>query len=313
MDNGKSVWRSPLFYIRLFGSLLAAGLVVYLFAKRWDEIAGAFQQIPVQVLGLALVLMVISRLAVAVRWHYLLRGAGLPVPAGQTVRINFAGLFANNFLPTTIGGDVARLAGILLLGYDRAVCLASLVVDRLVGMGTMAMILPFALPALLGGGSADLVPSVQPLAAMGVVGALRKPWEKGIYLLQRLWQALALWKNSPISLLEAAVFSWVHMLCWIAIQILLMHSMGQQISPWLIAGLWSATYFIQQLPVSINGWGVTEGATILLFTRFGSVSMESATVLALSLRILQMLASLPGALFFSGVFTGAGRERKRAG
>ncbi len=302
-----SIWRSPLFYLRLGGTIFAAALVVYLFAKSWGEIVDAFQQVPAWLFLLTFAFMMVSRLAVSVRWHFLLRGANLPISFGQSLRVNFAGLFANNFLPTTIGGDVARLAGILLLGYDRAICLASLVVDRLVGMTGMAMILPFALPGFL-------APSTVKIDSIaGGVLPVQAGWiEKARRGLKRLWEAFSLWKSSPGSLLAALGYTWLHMACFILIQLLLLRKMGQPTSVWLIAGLWSVTYFVTQLPVSINGWGVQEAAMQYLFVHYGGASLGSAAVLVLSLRILQMLASLPGAFFFSGVFTGYGRYKELA-
>ena len=111
----------------------------------WGDILIAFQQAALWRLGLIILLTLISRLAVAGRWHTLLRGADIQTTYLQTVRITFAGLFASNFLPTTIGGDVVRLGGAIRMGYDRALVLASLVVDRLVGMAGMAMAAPLAL------------------------------------------------------------------------------------------------------------------------------------------------------------------------
>ena len=88
----------------------------------------------------------VSRLAVAGRWHVLMHSAGTGIIPRQSIRLTFAMLFASNFLPTTIGGDVVRYAGAVRLGFDNAISLASLVVDRLVGMTGMAMALPFGIP-----------------------------------------------------------------------------------------------------------------------------------------------------------------------
>jgi hypothetical protein len=127
--------------------LLAVALLVYLLSKQgWDEIAGAFRQIAVWRILLAFALTFISRMAVSARWYVLLRSGKADISFGQSTRITFAGLFASNFLWTTIGGDVVRLAGAIRFKFDPAVSAASLVVDRLVGMAGMAMALPFALP-----------------------------------------------------------------------------------------------------------------------------------------------------------------------
>jgi len=66
----------------------------------------------------------------------------LQISLAETLRLTFAGLFANNFLPSTVGGDVVRLAGAMQARYDSAISAASLVIDRLVGMAGMTLFLP---------------------------------------------------------------------------------------------------------------------------------------------------------------------------
>src|SRR4030066_1003485 len=138
------------FLFRLFGTLLAAVLLVYLLRQQgWGEIVAAIQHIPIWRLLLAMGLMMVSRFAVAGRWHVLLRSAGVWIAMGETLRVTFAGLFSTNFLPTTVGGDVVRLAGAMQLKFDMAICAASLIVDRLLGMAGMAIVVPFGLPSFL--------------------------------------------------------------------------------------------------------------------------------------------------------------------
>jgi hypothetical protein len=85
---------------------------------------------------------------------------------------------------------------------------------------------------------------------------------------------------------------------------ILLQGMGQPLPFGLIAGLWSLTYFVTLLPVSINGMGVQELSTALIYTSLGGVTGAASLTLALLMRILQMLASLPGALFIPGILAG---------
>jgi hypothetical protein len=102
--------------LRILGTLLSLALLFYLLTQQgWGVISSAIQAIPLWRFALALVLMTVSRFVVSGRWHILLRSGKVPIPFGQTIRITFAGLFASNFLPTTIGGDVFRLAGAIRL------------------------------------------------------------------------------------------------------------------------------------------------------------------------------------------------------
>jgi len=294
-------------FLRWFGTLLAVALLVWLVAREgWADILKAFQKAALWRLGLVMLLTLISRLAVAGRWHALLRGAGIKTSYAQTARITFAGLFASNFLPTTIGGDVVRLGGGIRTGFDRAIVLASLVVDRLIGMTGMALAAPLAL--LSAPGSAVTQGSVLP--GLLLTGAWREaPWvRKGRNALRSLWEALTRWIRRPISLLQALIFTLIHMLCTFGSVTLFLSGMNQTVSFWLIGGLWSIAYFITLLPISVNGMGTQELAITFLYTRFAGISTDSALALALLMRVMPMLASLPGALFVPEMI--AGNQKK---
>lgn len=284
-------------WIRWAGTLFALGLLVYLLVNvGWEALAEALERLSWGVFLLAFALTLTSRFATVGRWHILLRSADVPITVRQSTRLVFAGLFAANFLPTTVGGDLVRFVGALRLRLDAATCAASLVMDRLVGMAGMATILPIGIVRFLS------LPFPQTLNAAGV-GALALPawaeWVKGKLrkLLQSLKHAVRLWASRPKDLLRAYLFTWGHMLATFASVWFLFNQMGEGISFWLIAGLWSMAYFITLLPVSINGLGVQEVALTFFFVNYGAVSAENALVIALLMRVLPALASLPGALF----------------
>jgi hypothetical protein len=317
MSNPSKRRDNPTFWIRLAGTLLTLALLVYLLKEQgWSGILLAMTKISLWQFSLALALQLLSRLAICGRWHVLLRGAKLPVSFAQSSRLTFAGLFATNFLPTTIGGDVVRLAGAIQLRFDSAVSAASLVADRLVGMAGMAMALPFGLPAF----SAALQPSAAEnitLAATALsrrerFGITAKKWRGRLTgFLQRMFQSLGLWISHPRSLFQALGFTWLHMLCLFASIWLLLNAMGETVSFWLIAGMWSAVYFITLIPISINAYGLQELSLAFIFSQVGGVSPSSALSVAILIRTLFMLASLPGAIFVPGIM--AARSSASAG
>jgi len=293
VKNLRSSW------LRWVGTLLAIALLLYLLSRQgWAEILSAARQISWWRFILAFLLVLISRLAVTGRWHVLMHSAGTGITPRQSLRLTFAMLFSSNFLPTTIGGDVVRLAGAIHLGFDQAISLASLVVDRLVGMGGMAMALPFGIPAY-----------IRYFNNPSVTSSLVIPWLNPLtqriqHFLQELGQAVALWLHKPRSLLGSLGFTWVHMLCTFATVWLLLAGMGEHISFWLVMGMWSATYFVTLLPISINGMGVQELAMTFFYVAIGGISAANGLTLALLMRLLQMIASLPGALFIPDILAG---------
>ena len=298
------------------GTLVAVILLIILFRTQgWDEVLAALQAIPIWRLGLALLLTLISRIAVTARWHSLLVSAEVEVTFTQSLQITFAGLFASQFLPSTIGGDVIRLAGILRLGKDRAISLASLVVDRLVGMagmGLAALLLIFYLPDLLNlsaqNGIRLNLEYLSIFLGLAVLGQgdnrILRIWQRLKEGLKKLWRALLIWMKKPVSLLLALGFTWIHMLCIFASIWLFLPPLGESMPFSLIAGLWSLTYFITLIPISLNGLGVQELSITFFFTQFGGISLANSLTIALLLRILPMLVSLPGALTIPGMMSG---------
>jgi glycosyltransferase 2 family protein len=90
--------------IRTLGTFVTLGLLIYLLSRQgWGEIWEGVIQIPAWYFVLSIVLMLLSRTAVAGRWHTLLRTGGVKITLWQSWKITYAGLFASNFLPTTIG------------------------------------------------------------------------------------------------------------------------------------------------------------------------------------------------------------------
>ena len=276
---------------RGLGSLLALALLLILIREEGDgELFSALRRVSPGYFLLAVLALFISRLFAVARWHVLLRSAGLDLSFLRSSMLTFTGNFSSNFLPTTIGGDVARLAGAMQLGYDRAICLASLVADRLIGMAGMGLALPLGLvPVLsLDGGVSQSV-------------AFSALFQKGRDFIRRTLQSLSIWMKKPAAL-TASLLSTLGNQAFIYLAIyLLLQGIDHHVDYWLVAGMYTLTYFVTLIPISINGLGVQElSMTFLLIQLGGLTSSESATI-ALLTRILFILASLPGAFFLPSI------------
>lgn len=292
--------------LRTFGTLVAFVLLIYLLGTQgWDQILSGIAAIPVWRFAAAAILMLVSRIVVAARWHVLLHAVGQRIRWKDSLRITFSGLFASNFLPTTIGGDVVRLAMVLQLGFDKVLSTASLVVDRLVGMAGMATAAPLGLLPLLQTAAPEPLPAAAGLFS-GLIGRLDA-------LRARLWEALGLWLRSPRELLLAFAWTWMHQVALFSVVWLMLGGLGETTPYWLVGGLWSLTYFLTLLPISINGLGLQELSMTAIFSGLGGVSVAGAAIAALLVRTLQMLASIPGALFVPDILTGSRPPEDTAG
>ncbi|MEK6222327.1 MAG: flippase-like domain-containing protein [Chloroflexota bacterium] len=289
--------------LRWVGTLIAMALILYLLTQQgWEEILSAIQKIGFTRIGLALLFVLGSRFSIIARWYTLLTAVGEPINKRDVAEITFAGLFASNFLPSTVGGDVVRLAGAIQKGGSGTISGASLIVDRLVGMAGMLLVSPIGFYYWLSAGI------IFPGAGMGLPlflaveagdggSFLRKTFGKLRGLIGKVWDAFSRWWQNPKALFIALFYTLSHMGFLFLSWQLLLTGMGESLSYWQIGGLWTLVYLITLVPISINGLGVQEVAIVFFYATVGGVAETSALSMALLARTLQMLMSLPGAFF----------------
>ena len=281
---------------RIAGTILSFGLLVFLvYQQGWDEFGQVVRDLPPRTFLLAVALVFCSRLCVARRWHVLLRFANVQISFWQSIKLVFIGLFSSNFLPSTVGGDLVRLAGAVSLRIDAGVSAASLLVDRLVGMAGMAFLLPAGLGVILTPTGASVS-----LAAGGFLAlrsGAKKLWQRLVLFVRSLLNSSLYWLKHPASLGWAFLCTFGHQFFTYLMISTLLAGMNHPLSLWQIGGLWSFSYFVSLAPFSINGLGLQEVSIAYLFSQYGGVPMQSGLALAILLRLVFLIGSLPGALF----------------
>jgi uncharacterized membrane protein YbhN (UPF0104 family) len=287
--------------LRLLGTLVATVLIVLLIQQEgWNEIVNAIKQISLTSFLLALLSLLISRLFVIARWHVLLQSGGVKIPFSRTTELTLMGLFASNFLPTTIGGDVVRLTGVMQMGFDRAISLASIAADRIIGLVGMALVVPFGLiPAWNSLGQAAQ-------NSLTFIASLERPMR----FLRRTLQTFSTWLHQPRALIVSLLCTFGNMLFIFLAADILIEGLGNHVSFWLIAGLWSLAYFVTLIPISINGYGVQELSLTYLFLHVGGLSAATSLSMAVLIRIVFMFASLPGAVFLPSILLAISSQKK---
>lgn len=135
---------------------LGIGVLTWLIWSHWhiegkngqeEGLVGVFDR-PFQVhfLLLAAGLCLASVLLTFVRWYFLVRAQELPFEVSSAVRLGFMGFFMNTFLPGSVGGDIVKAAFLAREQSRRTVAVATVLVDRMVGLCGLIW-----LTALLGG------------------------------------------------------------------------------------------------------------------------------------------------------------------
>ena len=287
--------------IRGLGSILALALLIVLIQEEGDgQLFSALRRVSIGYFLAAVVALTISRMFAAARWHILLKSAGVEIPFLRSVMLTFTGNFSSNFLPTTIGGDVVRLAGAMQLGYDRAICVASLVADRLIGLAGMSIALPLG-----------LVPVFSLSNGVTQSVALSTLIQKGVDFTKRTFESFSIWLKKPLALSGSMLATFGNMVFIYLAVYLLLQGIDHHVSYWLVAGLYTLTYFVTLVPISINGLGVQELSMTFLLTQLGGLSSSESATVALLTRALFIITNMPGAFFLPAILAAMNEKKSK--
>jgi hypothetical protein len=294
-----------LMFLKWLGTLVGLALFGWLLAGQdWQRILQTIQSAPLWVFPAAFAFFVSGLICNAWRWHVLLRVQEVPIPFGETVRLVFAGTFASNFLPSTIGGDVVRAAGVTRFTSSVVLSIGSIVLDRILNVLSMLLLLPFPWSVF---GTALLPTSehTRAGAASALLLALRRSLPDWLNAAintqaQKIRNVLHIWWQHPRTLIHGLLISWLSVLVIFVAIWLLAHGLGFAIAFYEVVAVAVVSYIVTLLPISVNGYGVQEVLFVTLFTHLGATP-EQATVVTLLIRVLMLLETLPGALWLPGL------------
>ncbi len=132
-------------------------------------LASTFGRARLGVVAALFLVYVAGLVAWAARWRMLLAFAGVDVPLMSLVRITLEAQAGGILLPGGVGGDALRIAFVVGRGAPTPIVVASVLLDRVIGLVTLAGIAA-ALGLGFGGGQVGIVPWV--LATIPVGAAI---------------------------------------------------------------------------------------------------------------------------------------------
>ena len=98
------------------------------------ESARAIAAIDLRYLALVLGLVAIDRTVMILRWVLLLRASGIAITTRDAARLFLVSSFVGSFLPAGVGADAARAYGLARESTTGSEALASVAVDRILGV-----------------------------------------------------------------------------------------------------------------------------------------------------------------------------------
>jgi hypothetical protein len=237
-----------------------------------------------------LIALCVQTLLLALRWREIIAICGASLQLTTALRYSFIGIFFSQVLPSTVGGDAARIWLMARGGAGWSMASYSVLIDRVVGVTALAVLVIACLPWTL-----DLVHDPVARAALVLIGsgtlagtmvflALGMPplrvmerWRLTRLLATASRLAWRLCRSAGAGTRTAALSFVIHLttviVAWGA-------AMAAHVSVEFsqVLFLVPPVVLIATIPVSIAGWGVRESAMVLAFSYAGLVESDGLTI-----------------------------------
>jgi uncharacterized protein (TIRG00374 family) len=297
-------------------AIVTVTLLVFL-ARRLDVAAmqALLARIPLSFYLISLGAVLAGQVAYAWRWRLLLTAAGVSVPFTNVLRQYFVGIFVNNFLPSTVGGDVAKVYYLGQVHGFRTVG-ASIAIDRILGVGLMAVLAtaalwlsPVSAPRLTAAlvacaGITVVAATLLILTGHGTGGRaarVRPLGERAVKLaevLQRLRLDMAAPLRRPAVIAQAAVVVIGYALAMTVVYLRFAALQNAPVAPFVaMLAVVTATIVLSNVPIALNGLGLREQLHASLLAPL-AISPEIAVAISLLLYAHLLVGSLIGLAFW---------------
>lgn len=280
----------------------------------WPRFGALLAHLPVSYYIGSLVIVLACQLLYAWRWHVLLTAAGVPVPLWRTAEQYFIGNFVNSFIPSTVGGDVARG---YRLGREHGfhTVAASIVLDRALGIGLLSALAALAMwIAPVPDAAFRTVRLILAVTALGAAGGvavistgtgglsrrLARFGPRAALIadhLQRFRRECAIVRDPVVLVKAVAAVSVYFVLLTIAYEWFLDLQLGHLASFVSVLAVVASANALSNVPVSINGLGLREQLHVVLLRSLG-VPKEPAVAISLLVFMHQWMLSLAGGVFW---------------
>lgn len=270
-------------------------------------------------LALGAILIALSLVVRAFRWHIVLQGVGSSIRFGRLVELYLVGSFFNAFLPSGLGGDVVRAAE-AAQNVEPSIAASTVLVDRLTGLLALFAMALLVLPFRPAAFPVELAWTVGAICVAGlIVGFTLIDGRLLTAVIRKLPPALRISGDGFLNKFARAIDSCGWRALGGALLVSVLFNLIQ-VGWWATAGRAlgleiSFSYYLLIVPVmslallvpSIGGLGVRENLSPALFSG-AAITAEEAVALSLLVFGLERVASLLGApVYLASIF----RDKRR--
>ena len=312
-------WRRALPFLRLAMTVV---MVYVLFAKvQWASV----DQIGRRGIGFIAVAFALTLAGIflsGVRWRSVLASMEVPSRVRDLVELQLAGMFAGNFMPSTVGGDIVRATWLAKINKASADSAASVVLERLTGwlvLPVLVLVGTITDPSLLRlGGVSKLILLIAVATLVGLAVLITVAGSSSLsarasrihvlaVLLRSMGRGISNLQRKPAVLARLITWAVLYQVCVLVASIFAARALNIEIGWRALLVFVPTVAMLQVLPLTIGGLGVREGALVLMLHPLG-IGSAQAIAFGLLVYALNIGASLLGAPTLA---LGSGRMSQR--
>jgi len=278
---------------------------------KYPQIIKAFASTKVPIFLLALVLFVLAILVASIRLKLIIKAQEIPVTYKESVSLTFIGYFFNNFLPTSIGGDVVKGYYLSHKTHNKIGSYASVFVDRVVGLITMILMAFIALFFVKEGVVDNTIKYMVYFITLGSILAvvfmvnsrLAKRFSFLLFLvrpieekLKKLYDVMHKYQYKKALMAKTFGISFISQLLFFASFGVAAFSIGSRIPVKDLFIKMPIVGMMSLLP-SINGLGLREGSTVALFGPL--IGVDKAFAVSILWLLILLCTSVVGGLIYA--------------
>ncbi|MFA7122991.1 MAG: lysylphosphatidylglycerol synthase transmembrane domain-containing protein [Candidatus Delongbacteria bacterium] len=301
-------------YLRIAVSFV---LLIYLFYYLVDfkSLTGIIKGSNLKFLSVSVAFFMMSVFAAAFRWQYVVSLKNRKLTFKTSLREYFIGMFFNNFLPGSVGGDVARVIGAAEEIGSKEISVSSVIVERLIGLISLVAIGLTGLIFLnIDSGSDYTGISILILVTLSVIlfALIIRPVNDAVceliqtYIPEKISSNLILYmkdfsgySKSPFKLLVVFLISFAFKIFDGFFLYFIFKSLAINLTyPHAIA-MFAIINVIKMIPISLNGIGLSALSWVIILKSFNIDENLSASVDFLTITISLVISGIGGLLYFA--------------
>jgi uncharacterized protein (TIRG00374 family) len=264
-----------------------------------------------------MIMIIIPHIAIlisVIKWDWLLKALKIKISLNRLYRLYLVGTFFNNFLPSMVGGDVAR---VYLLGTGKrsmTSVTAATVIERLTGLAALVSMLVYsALDKLI----IEKYPWLSMVSILLVFGFAffcilifsRKNYispamninnkiaNRVVKFIGSSREQMRIYMGYKVLLLKCYLLSFMFYFLAVLTVYFAAQTIQVEVSIEVLLVVVPIVLMIGLLPISLNGIGVNETGWVVFLSIYG-VSLTQAVMIGFLIRARILLTSLIGGVFY---------------